>query len=74
MRQCDEPPLTRALGPSRPGPHEMPLNSVAWYELGRYDQEVVGDDVAAEKELKRAIELDPHGCPARRALGQACGD
>jgi tetratricopeptide (TPR) repeat protein len=52
----------------------QPLNWVAWYELGRYDQEVIGDDAAAAKELRRAIQLDPHGCPARRALGQACGD
>jgi O-antigen ligase len=52
----------------------QPLNSTAWYELGRYDQEVVGDDAAAARELKRAIQLDPYGCPARRALGQACGD
>jgi hypothetical protein len=50
----------------------QPLNWAAWYELGRYDQEVVGDDAAAKKELGRAIELDPHGCPAKRALGQAC--
>lgn len=50
----------------------QPLNSVAWYELGRYDQEVIGDDVAATRELRRAIQLDPYGCPARRALGQAC--
>lgn len=52
----------------------QPLNSVAWYELGRYDQEVIGDDAAATRELTRAIQLDPYGCPARRALGQACGD
>ncbi|MEK6274656.1 MAG: O-antigen ligase family protein [Actinomycetota bacterium] len=50
----------------------QPLNWVAWYELGRFDQEVIGDDTAAQKELERAIELDPHGCPARVALGQAC--
>lgn len=50
----------------------QPLNWVAWYELGRFDQEVIGDDAAAKRELRRAIELDPHGCPARRALGQAC--
>ena len=50
----------------------QPLNSTAWYELGRFDKEVVGDDAAAARELGRAIELDPHGCPARLALGQAC--
>ena len=50
----------------------QPLNWAAWYELGRFDQEVIGDNAAATKELKRAIELDPYGCPARRALGQAC--
>jgi hypothetical protein len=50
----------------------QPLNSSAWYELGRFDQEVTGDDAASTRELKRAIELDPYGCPARRALGQAC--
>ena len=37
----------------------QPLNSIAWYELGRFDQEVVGDDAAATRELMRAIELDP---------------
>ncbi len=50
----------------------QPLNWVAWYELGRFDQEVLGDDAAAERELRRAVELDPHGCPARLALGEAC--
>jgi tetratricopeptide (TPR) repeat protein len=50
----------------------QPLNWAAWYELGRFDQEVRGDDVAAARELRRAIQLDPFGCPARRALGQAC--
>ncbi|HMI99723.1 MAG TPA: O-antigen ligase family protein [Gaiellaceae bacterium] len=50
----------------------QPLSSDAWYELGRFDQEVLGDDVAATRELTRAVELDPHGCQARRALGQTC--
>ncbi len=50
----------------------QPLNWVAWYELGRFDQEVLGDDAAAVRELRRAIELDPYGCPARLALGEAC--
>ncbi|MEP6909604.1 MAG: O-antigen ligase family protein [Actinomycetota bacterium] len=50
----------------------QPLNWAAWYELGRFDQEVIGDDRAAKRELERAIELDAYGCSARRALGQAC--
>jgi hypothetical protein len=52
----------------------QPLSSTAWYELGRFDQEVIGDDPAATRELERAIELDPYGCQARLALGQACED
>jgi len=50
----------------------QPLNWYAWYQLGRFDQEVLADTVAARRELGRAVELDPHGCPARQALGQAC--
>ena len=52
----------------------QPLNWAAWYELGRFDQEVLGDNVAAKRELGRAIELDPFGCPARQALRQPCPD
>jgi len=50
----------------------QPLNWYAWYQLGRFDQEVLADTTAARRELGRAVELDPHGCPARQALGQAC--
>jgi tetratricopeptide (TPR) repeat protein len=50
----------------------QPLNWVTWYELGRFDREVLGDEVAARRELERALELDPHGCPPRRALGEKC--
>jgi tetratricopeptide (TPR) repeat protein len=50
----------------------QPLNWTTWYELGRFDLEVVGNDAAATRELERAIELDPYGCPAREALGEDC--
>jgi tetratricopeptide (TPR) repeat protein len=49
----------------------QPLNWYAWYQLGSFDKDLA-DAVAARRELGRAVELDPHGCPARRALGQAC--
>jgi O-antigen ligase len=45
----------------------QPLNWETWYELGRFDIEVLGHDVAGRRELERARELDPYG-PARRAL------
>jgi tetratricopeptide (TPR) repeat protein len=50
----------------------QPLNWFAWYELGRFDREVLGDEAAAQRELRRALQLDPHGCPPRRALGMTC--
>ena len=50
----------------------QPLNWYAWYQLGSFDKDVRADTVAARLELGRAVELDPHGCPARRALGQTC--
>jgi tetratricopeptide (TPR) repeat protein len=50
----------------------QPLNWYTWYQLGRFDQEVLARNVAARNELERAIELDPYGCPPRRALGQPC--
>jgi O-antigen ligase len=50
----------------------QPLNWYAWYQLGSFDKERLADTVAARRELGRAVELDPHGCPARRALGQSC--
>jgi Flp pilus assembly protein TadD len=49
-----------------------PLNWFTWYELGRFDRDVLGDDAAARRELRRALELDPYGCPPRRALGKPC--
>ena len=50
----------------------QPLNWFTWYELGRFDKDVLGHDAEARRELQRAVELDPHGCPARVALGQKC--
>jgi hypothetical protein len=50
----------------------QPLNWRAWYQLGLYDREVLGYTVSARRELLRALELDPHGCPVRRALGRPC--
>ena len=49
-----------------------PLNWFTWYELGRFDRDVLGDDAAAGRELRRALELDPYGCPPRQALGKPC--
>jgi len=43
----------------------QPLNWYAWYQLGSFDKDVRADTVAARLELGRAVELDPHGCPAR---------
>jgi Flp pilus assembly protein TadD len=50
----------------------QPLNWVAWYELGRFDCEVLGDEDAARRELGRAQELDPHNDSIPRALTPAC--
>jgi tetratricopeptide (TPR) repeat protein len=50
----------------------QPLNWAAWYELGRFDCEVLGDEDAARRELGRAHELDPHNDAILRALGPAC--
>jgi tetratricopeptide (TPR) repeat protein len=46
----------------------QPLNWAAWYELGRFDCEVLGDDDAARRELQRAHQLDPHNVAVVRAL------
>jgi O-antigen ligase/polysaccharide polymerase Wzy-like membrane protein len=50
----------------------QPLNWATWYELARFDREVLGDKRAARREFRRAHELDPHGCPPLRALGRPC--
>ena len=50
----------------------QPLNWVAWYELGRFDCEVLGDEAAARRELGRAHELDPQNDTILRALTPAC--
>jgi O-Antigen ligase len=50
----------------------QPLNWAAWYELGRFDCEVLGDEGAARRELGRAHELDPQNEAILRALTPAC--
>ena len=50
----------------------QPLNWAAWYELGRFDCEVLGDEDAARRELGRAHELDPQNDSILRALTPAC--
>jgi Flp pilus assembly protein TadD len=50
----------------------QPLNWAAWYELGRFDCEVLGDEDAARRELGRAHELDPQNEAILRALTPAC--
>ena len=52
----------------------QPLNWETWYELGLFDKQVLGDKRAARRELRRAVELDPHGCPSLKALGRPCAD
>ena len=50
----------------------QPLNWAAWYELGRFDCEVIGDEEAARRELARAAELDPHNESIPLGLTAAC--
>jgi hypothetical protein len=50
----------------------QPLNWTSWYQLGLYDREVLGHDEVARRELRRALELDPHNCQLRMALGMPC--
>jgi tetratricopeptide (TPR) repeat protein len=50
----------------------QPLNWSAWYELGRFDCEVLGDEDAARREIERAHELDPQNDSIPRALTAAC--
>ena len=52
----------------------QPLNWKTWYELGLFDKQVLGDLRAFRRELRRAHELDPHGCPPLRGLGRPCDD
>jgi tetratricopeptide (TPR) repeat protein len=51
----------------------QPLNWATWYELALFDRDVLGHRLQARRELRRAHELDPHGCPPLRALGRPCG-
>ncbi len=47
----------------------QPLNWAAWYELGRFDQEVLGDDIAAARELQAGDRARParlSGAPSPR--------
>jgi hypothetical protein len=46
----------------------QPLNWATWYELGRFDCDVLGDEAAARRELGRAHELDPHNPSVQSAL------
>jgi O-Antigen ligase len=50
----------------------QPLNWASWYELGLYDREVLGHTAAARRELRRALQLDPHNCQLLKALGLPC--
>jgi Flp pilus assembly protein TadD len=50
----------------------QPLNWVTWYELGRFDCEVIGDEAAARRELGRAADLDPQNQSIPRGLTAAC--
>lgn len=50
----------------------QPLNWEAWYQLGLFDREVLGHDEAANRSLRRALELDPHNCQLLTALGRKC--
>ena len=50
----------------------QPLNWAAWYELGRFDCEVLGDEDAARRELGRAHELDPQNDSILRRADPAC--
>ena len=50
----------------------QPLNWAGWYELGRFDCEVIGDEAAARRELSRAAELDPQNESIPRGLTAAC--
>ncbi|HKB19543.1 MAG TPA: O-antigen ligase family protein [Gaiellaceae bacterium] len=50
----------------------QPLNWRSWYELGLYDREVLGHLAVARRELRRALELDPHNCQLLNSLGMPC--
>jgi Flp pilus assembly protein TadD len=50
----------------------QPLNWESWYQLGLFDRQVLGHNDVARRELRRALELDPHNCQVRTALALPC--
>jgi hypothetical protein len=46
----------------------QPLNPDAWFELGRFELEVLEDRERARRDLSRALELDPYFAPAASLL------
>ncbi len=50
----------------------QPLNWASWYQLGLFDREVLGHTAVARRELRRALQLDPHNCQLLKALGLPC--
>jgi O-Antigen ligase len=46
----------------------QPLNPDAWFELGRFELEVLMDRERARRDLERALELDPYFAEAASAL------
>ncbi|HET7857407.1 MAG TPA: O-antigen ligase family protein [Gaiellaceae bacterium] len=49
----------------------QPLNPDAWFELGRFELEVLRDRERARRDLARALELDPYFAEAATALNSA---
>ena len=49
----------------------QPLNPDAWFELGRFELEVLQDRERARRDLSRALELDPHFTEAASLLESA---
>jgi len=50
----------------------QPLNWESWYQLALFDRQVLGHNDVARRELRRALELDPHNCQVRTALALPC--
>jgi tetratricopeptide (TPR) repeat protein len=46
----------------------QPLNPDAWFELGRFELEVLDDRQRARRDLSRALELDPYFTAAASVL------